>query len=53
MSFQGKCSFELLDKYFYALLSNLLPTEGLWGSCDLLADLKFNDKFDRNENIMR
>ena len=40
---RDKCSLELLNKRFHTLLSNPLFTEGLWGSCNLVADLRLVD----------
>ena len=52
-SFRDRCSLELLDKQHHALLSNPLPSEGLWGSCNLMDDLRLVDNFDSKEDIMR
>ena len=52
-TFRDKCSLELLNKQFHTLLSNPLSTEGLWGSCNLIHDLKLVDNFGSKEDIMR
>ncbi len=48
-----RCSLELVDKSFHALFSEPLPSERIWGTCDLLSDLKLDDNFGRKEVIMR
>lgn len=53
LSFKDKCSLELVGKDLHALLSNPMSTEGLWGTCDILADLRLRDHFDSKEDIMR
>ena len=52
-TFRDKCSLELLNKRFHSLLSYSLPKEGLWGSCNLMDDLRLVDNFDSKEDIMR
>ena len=44
---------ERVGKRFYALLSNPLPSDELWGRCNLLSDLKLEDNYDRKEDIVR
>ena len=53
LGFKEKCSLQVLNKGFHALLSNPMPAEGLWGRCDLMSDLKLNSNFDRKEIVMR
>ena len=53
LSFRDKCCFELVNKSSHALLSDPSPTEGLWGTCDLITDLRLNYRFDKREESMR
>ena len=53
LSFRDRCSLELQNKQFHTLLSNPLPTEGLWGSCNLIKDLRLVEAGDKKEDIMR
>ena len=46
-------SLELVNKEVSAILSNPLPTEGLWGVCDLLYDLLVDENLDSKEDILR
>ena len=53
LSFQERCSLELVDKSFHAVISNPLPSDGMWGTCDLMSDLKLDNNFGRKEDILR
>ena len=53
LSFQDKCSLEVLCQGFRNLLSAPLPSEKLWGKCDLMSDLQLDDRFNKKEDIMR
>ncbi len=53
LTFLDKCSLELVCQDFYNVLSRPSPTEGLWGTCDLMADLKVKQRFDSTGDIMR
>ena len=52
LSFQEKCSLELVSRGFHAILSHPLPAEGLWGTCDLLSDTNLEVDFDSREDVM-
>ena len=53
LSLQERCSLELVDKRLHALLRYPLPSEGIWGTCDLMSDLKLDDNFGKKEDILR
>ena len=53
LMFQDKCSLEVVNKGMYDLLSKPVSADGLWGTCDLMSDLKFNDKFEHKDSIIR
>ncbi len=53
LSFQGKCSLELVGQEFHDLLGSPSPTQGLWGTCDLMSDLRVKQRFDSTGDIMR
>ena len=53
MSLRDKCSLELLNKQSRSVFNSLLLTEGLWGSCNLMTDLRLVDNFDKKEDVMR
>lgn len=63
LSFKDKCSLELSCRCFNSLLSRPLPTDGLWGRCDLVSDLwgrcdlvsdlKLDRELDSRKDIMR
>ncbi len=53
LSFKDRCSGELIDKHFNALLSNPSPLDGLWGICNLMVDLKLIKNFEIKEDLIR
>ena len=53
VSFQDKSTLQLVSRDFHDLLRKPVSTEGLWGTCDLMPDLRLEDHFDSRENIMR
>ena len=53
LTFTDKCNLQVLHKGFHALLSDPSPSEGVWGRCDLVSDLKLHDNFDNKDTIMR
>ncbi len=52
LSFKDKCSLELVSIEFYSILSAPSSAEGLWGTCDLMSDLKLDGNFDSKDDIM-
>lgn len=53
LSFQDKCRLELSCHELYDLLSSPSPAKGLWGTCDLMLDLKVKERFDSTSDITR
>ncbi len=53
LSFQDKCSLELVGQEFHDLLGSPSPADKLWGTCDLMSDLKVRQYIDSTGDIMR
>ena len=53
LSFQDKCALELLCRQFHILLCNPVAAEGMWGTCDLMSDLRLEESFGKREDVMR
>ncbi len=53
LSFKEKFSLELMSRHLYALLSKPVPSEGLWGSCDLMSDLRLNERYVHDSKLHR